>query len=40
VPDDFARWPRLDLSDPETQDDLSFLAEMGGGGMHHHPPQP
>ncbi len=38
VPDDYARWPKLDLSDPGTQDDLAFLAELGGGAMHHHEP--
>ncbi len=39
VPDDYARWPKLDLSDPGTQDDLAFLAELGGEAMsHHHEP--
>jgi hypothetical protein len=36
VPDDYSRWPRLDLSDPTLQDDLAFLTEMGGGGGHKH----
>ena len=37
VPDDYSRWPRLDLGDPTLQDDLAFLTEMGGhGGGHKH----
>jgi hypothetical protein len=35
VPEDYSRWPKLDLSDPTLQDDLAFLTEMGGGGAGH-----
>ena len=37
VPTDYSRWPKLDLSDPGTQDDLAFLNEMGRGGHKHEP---
>lgn len=37
APENFAKWPALDLSDPTLQDDLAFLTEMGGGGNHKHP---
>jgi hypothetical protein len=35
VPTDISRWPKLDLSDPGTQDDLAFLTEMGHKGAGH-----
>ena len=35
VPEDLAKWPALDLSDPTLQDDLAFLTEMGGGATNH-----
>ena len=37
APEDFAKWPGLDLTDPTLQDDLAFLTEMGGGANHKHP---
>lgn len=37
VPDDYAKWPKLDLTDPGTQDDLAFLTEMGHAGHKHNP---
>lgn len=37
VPTDYTRWPRLDLGDPGTQDDLAFLTEMGRAGHKHEP---
>ncbi len=36
VPDDFKKWPALDLSDETLQDDLAYLGEMGNKG-HKHP---
>jgi len=36
APQDYAKWPAIDLSDPTLQDDLAFLTEMGGGGGHKH----
>ncbi len=36
APDDYSKWPALDLSDPTLQDDLAFLSEMGGGEHRHH----
>ena len=36
VPEEYARWPRLDLGDPTLQDDLAFLTEMGNGKGHKH----
>lgn len=36
APDDYSKWPALDLTDPTLQDDLAFLTEMGGGAAHHH----
>jgi hypothetical protein len=36
VPDDFSKWPALDLSDESLQDDLAYLNEMGMKG-HKHP---
>jgi hypothetical protein len=36
VPDDYAKWPKLDLSDPTLQDDLAALEELGGAGHSHH----
>jgi hypothetical protein len=38
APDDYSKWPALDLTDPTLQDDLAFLSEMGGGEHHHHEP--
>lgn len=39
-PDDFKKWPKLDLADESTQDDLASLNELGGhdhgGGDHKH----
>ena len=35
APDDYSKWPKLDLSDPTLQDDLAFLSEMGGKGHKH-----
>jgi hypothetical protein len=37
VPDSYAKWPALDLTDPTLQDDLAYLDEMGAGGHHHAP---
>lgn len=37
TPDDAAKWPKLDLANEQTQDDLASLNEMGGhkhGGDH------
>jgi hypothetical protein len=36
VPDDYARWPKLDLTDETLQEDLAALNELGGGGHEHH----
>ena len=36
VPDDYARWPKLDLTDETLQEDLAALNELGSG--EHHPP--
>jgi hypothetical protein len=36
APDDYSKWPALDLTDPTLQDDLAFLTEMGGGEHRHH----
>jgi hypothetical protein len=36
APDDYSKWPALDLTDPILQDDLAFLSEMGGGATHKH----
>jgi hypothetical protein len=36
VPDDYSKWPALDLSDETLQDDLAYLNEMGMKG-HKHP---
>jgi hypothetical protein len=36
APEDYAKWPAIDLSDPTLQDDLAFLTEMGGKGGHVH----
>jgi hypothetical protein len=40
APDDFSRWPALDLTDETLQDDLASLSEMGKGaharGKHEH----
>jgi hypothetical protein len=37
APEDYAKWPAIDLSDPTLQDDLAFLTEMGNGNGHKHP---
>jgi len=38
APDDFSKWPKVDLSDELTQEDLASLNEMGksSGGGHKH----
>jgi len=38
TPDDFGKWPKVDLSDPVTQEDIASLTEMGGHdhGSHEH----
>ncbi|HEV8357870.1 MAG TPA: hypothetical protein VGQ17_14055 [Gemmatimonadales bacterium] len=36
VPDDYTRWPRIDLSDPTLQEDLAALEELGAV-EHRHP---
>ena len=36
APENYGKWPTIDLSDPTLQDDLAFLTEMGGGGNHKH----
>ncbi|HEU5220128.1 MAG TPA: hypothetical protein VFU23_15820, partial [Gemmatimonadales bacterium] len=36
VPDDYKKWPALDLTDETLQDDLAYLDEMGAKG-HKHP---
>ncbi len=36
TPDDYSKWPALDLTDATLQDDLAYLDEMGGGAHHHH----
>lgn len=38
TPDDYSKWPVLDLTDPTLQDDLAFLTEMGSGAAHKHTP--
>ncbi len=36
APDDVAKWPKLDLSDPTLQDDLADLDNMGHASGHDH----
>lgn len=38
APDDYSKWPKIDLSDPTLQDDMAFLTEMGGKAHKHEPP--
>jgi hypothetical protein len=35
VPDDYAKWPKIDLTDSELQDDLASLDGMGAAAHHH-----
>ena len=35
TPDDFTKWPAVDLANEQTQDDLASLNEMGQGGHKH-----
>lgn len=35
VPDDYTKWPALDLTDESLQDDLAYLDEMGGKAHKH-----
>jgi hypothetical protein len=35
APSDLSRWPALDLSDEQLQDDLAYLSEMGNKGHKH-----
>ena len=39
VPDDYKKWPAIDLTDETLQDDLAYLDEMGGK-PHKHPGAP
>ncbi len=36
APDDFSKWPTLDLTDPLTQEDIASLNEMGQNHHKHH----
>ena len=38
VPNDYSKWPVLDLTDEQLQDDLAYLSEMGQKGGHKHDP--
>lgn len=40
APDDFSKWPVVDLSNEQMQDDLASLNEMGQGGHSHGNHQP
>jgi hypothetical protein len=36
TPDDFSKWPKVDLADEQTQEDLASLEELGGHGHGDH----